>query len=90
MIRDPRIQHLIGALDVKSGTPSAQAAPAAVRIAGIYGALAALYIALSDQLVETIAPDAATLTLLQTYKGLLFVLASGLIIGMLVLLKRTL
>ena len=84
MTRDPQIQQLTGALSVTPATPSAEALPAAIRIAGIYGALATLYVALSDQLVERFAPDPATLTLLQTYKGILFVLASGFIIGMIV------
>ncbi|HET7775442.1 MAG TPA: hypothetical protein VFK74_03680, partial [Azospira sp.] len=45
----------------------------AATIAGIYGTLAALWIALSDNLAALVAQDTASLTLIQNYKGWAFV-----------------
>ncbi len=53
---------------------------AARRIAGIYTLLGALWIIVSDRLLGMMVPDPHTLTLIQTYKGWAFVLASGLLI----------
>jgi PAS domain-containing protein len=53
---------------------------AARRIAGIYTLLGALWIIASDRLLGTMVLDSHTLTLIQTYKGWAFVLASGLLI----------
>jgi PAS domain S-box-containing protein len=52
----------------------------ALRIAGIYTVLGALWIMVSDRLLVQMVPDPHALTLLQTYKGWAFVLASGLLI----------
>jgi PAS domain S-box-containing protein len=55
----------------------------ALRITGIYGFLGALWIIVSDRLLVTIVPDPSTLTVMQTYKGWVFVLASALLIFLL-------
>ncbi len=52
----------------------------ALRIAGIYTFLGALWIAASDKLVMLMSSDAATGMVIQTYKGWAFVLVSGLLI----------
>jgi chromate transport protein ChrA len=44
-----------------------------VRIAIIYAVFAAVWILLSDQVLELLVTDAATLSRLQTYKGWFFV-----------------
>ncbi len=57
--------------------PPAPAAPSpngqAGLVAGLYGLLAALWIALSDRLAALVAGDTAQLTLIQNYKGWAFV-----------------
>jgi PAS domain S-box-containing protein len=52
----------------------------ALRIAGIYTLLGALWISASDRLVTLIVSDPLTAAAIQTYKGWSFVLVSGLII----------
>ncbi|MCL4519284.1 MAG: PAS domain S-box protein, partial [Thaumarchaeota archaeon] len=53
---------------------------AALRITGIYTLLGVLWIIASDRLLELTVPDLHALTVIQTYKGWVFVLASGLLI----------
>ncbi len=50
---------------------------AAFRLAGIYILVAGLYIVFSDRLVESLVHDSATLSRLQSVKGVGFVLATG-------------
>ena len=51
--------------------------PPAVKIAGLYLLFSALWILLSDRVVNSIVPDAEAMSWLQTAKGLAFVLASA-------------
>ena len=60
----------------------------APRVAGIYTLFGMLWIIASDRLLEMTFRDLHTLTLIQTYKGWAFVLASGLLIFL--VLKREL
>lgn len=53
---------------------------AALRIAGIYTLIGAVWIIVSDRLVSMMVHDLNTLTAIQTYKGWAFVLGSGLLI----------
>jgi two-component system, cell cycle sensor histidine kinase and response regulator CckA len=53
------------------------------RIAGIYTLLGALWIIVSDRLLAMLVREPHTLTLIQTYKGWAFVLASGSLIFLL-------
>lgn len=52
----------------------------AAKIALIYLAFSVLWIALSDRAVEAVTPDAATISGVQTAKGLLFVVLSALLL----------
>ncbi|SFW98559.1 putative bifunctional diguanylate cyclase/phosphodiesterase [Marinospirillum alkaliphilum] len=55
-----------------------------LKVAGIYALTSALWIIYSDRFVESLELDAATLTLFQTKKGLIFISLSSLLIGWLV------
>lgn len=57
---------------------------AALKIALIYGAFAAFWIIFSDRFIELFVSDALSLTQLQTIKGLLFVLVTTVLVGLLV------
>lgn len=63
--------------------------PASVRIAGIYILIAAAWILGSDRVALALFGDASQLTSVQTTKGILFVMASGLLIGALVQRERS-
>src|SRR5512133_422987 len=52
--------------------------PLALRVSVLYSTFGALWIALSDRVAALVAPTPAELTVIQTYKGWLFVVASGL------------
>ena len=54
-----------------------------LRIAGIYLLFSILWIVFSDQLLASLSLDASASNALQTYKGLLFVVLSALLIGVL-------
>lgn len=56
----------------------------ALTLTGIYLLVGALWIVFSDQIASRIASDPAQLTTIQTYKGWVFVLGSGALIGFLV------
>ena len=56
----------------------------ALRIALIYLALAALWIALSDRVADTLAPDHAHYVLVQTWKGWFFVAITAVLLFLLV------
>lgn len=55
-----------------------------LKVAGIYALVSGLWIIYSDRFIESLALEPATLTLLQTRKGLIFVALSSLLIGWLV------
>lgn len=55
----------------------------ALKIALIYGAFAAFWIIFSDRFIELIASDAFSISELQTIKGLLFVLVTTVLVGVL-------
>lgn len=63
--------------------------PASIRIAGIYILVAAAWILGSDRSALALFGDATQLTSVQTAKGIGFVLASGLLIGLLVQRERS-
>lgn len=56
---------------------------AALKIALIYGAFAAFWIIFSDRFIEFFVSDSLSLTQLQTIKGLLFVLVTTVLVGLL-------
>lgn len=55
----------------------------ATRIAGIYGILGALWIAVSDRVVAGLVDDTTTLTLIQNYKGWAFILCTSALVFLL-------
>lgn len=63
--------------------------PASLRIAGVYVLIAGAWILGSDRLALALFGDAVQLTSIQTAKGIVFVVASGLLIGGLVRRERT-
>lgn len=54
------------------------------KIVGIYLLLSGVWIACSDRILQHLAPDAAALSRLQTVKGWLFVLTTGLLLHVLI------
>lgn len=63
--------------------------PASVRIASIYVLVATAWILLSDRAILAVVGDTERLTLVQSVKGIGFVLMSGLLIGVLVARERS-
>lgn len=59
-----------------------QRLPLAARLAILYVLIGAIWIALSDRAAEALFPNPAELTIVQTYKGWVFVLSSGLLLFM--------
>ncbi len=57
-----------------------------VKLAGIYGLIATVWILLSDRIIESLASDAARLGTWQTYKGVFFVAVTTILLA--VLLRR--
>ncbi|HET8808482.1 MAG TPA: hypothetical protein VFM76_08885, partial [Methylophaga sp.] len=57
---------------------------APVRIALLYAAFASLWIVFSDQLIELLAQDKNALSQLQTFKGLIFVVVTTILVWLLV------
>ncbi|MEX1201272.1 MAG: EAL domain-containing protein [Methylophaga sp.] len=57
---------------------------APLRIALLYAAFAGLWIVFSDQLIEFLAQDKNTLSQLQTFKGLIFVVVTTMLVWLLV------
>ncbi len=57
---------------------------APVRVALLYAAFAGLWIVFSDQLIELLAQDKNTLSQLQTFKGLIFVVVTTMLVWLMV------
>lgn len=57
---------------------------APLRVALLYAAFASLWIVFSDQLIEFVAHDKNTLSQLQTFKGLIFVVVTTMLVWLLV------